>query len=76
MIKVWSSSKCPMCTSVKTYLDARSVEYTNVDVATEDVSELLDRGIASIPVVSCGETFIRGFNVAAIDALLEEVTIR
>lgn len=64
MIKVYTTETCPYCVMVKKYLQAKGIEYEEIDVTNdpETRQQLLDKtGVMSVPVTTDGENFVVGF---------------
>lgn len=56
-IVVWSKTGCHFCQEIKTYLETNGYEYSNLEVAGNDVlRDVLDAkyGIRHVPVVEVG----------------------
>jgi glutaredoxin-like YruB-family protein len=72
-ITVYTTSTCPWCTKVKSYLDEKGIVYREVDV-TADVGaarQMLEvTGQRSVPVVTKGSDYVIGFNREEIDRIL------
>ena len=72
-VTVYSTPTCPHCINAKKYLDSKSVEYTNHDVAADadKRQEMVDRsGQMGVPVIDIDGEIIVGFDRAKIDGLL------
>lgn len=64
MLKVYTTETCAYCVMVKRYLQAKGLEYEEVDVTNdpETRQQLLDKtGMMSVPVTTDGENFVVGF---------------
>lgn len=72
-IKVFSTPTCPYCVQVKEYLKNKSVEFEEIDVASDEQGrkEMVEKsGQMGVPVVFIGDEFIVGFDRGKIDELL------
>lgn len=73
-IIVYSTPVCPYCTSVKDYLKEKKINFTEIDVATNQeaakkiVEETKQMGV---PVINIDGEYVTGFDQAKIDQLLE-----
>ena len=67
---VYSKNNCPGCLEIKAWLDGndiefeeRNIENENPEVAQKNMSELIEKGIRSVPVTFIGDRNpIVGFN--------------
>jgi len=71
-IIIFTTRTWPHCHAIKDYLLSKGVQYTEKDVGTDQTArlELLNRGIAAVPVVKIGEELVVGFDKDRIDELL------
>lgn len=70
---VYSTTTCPFCDMVKDYLKAKSVEFTEYNVAEdkEKAKEMYSKSSQlGVPVVDINGTIIIGFDKPAIDHAL------
>ena len=74
-VQLYYASWCGFCRKAKAHLDDRGVDYVLRNVDDPDTqAELVARtGSRSIPVLDVGGEFVRGYNAAAIDRLLEKL---
>lgn len=71
---VYTTPTCGYCKMAKSYLHANKVEFSEVDITTDQagLKWVLDRtGQAAVPVLNIGETVILGFDRPEIDAALK-----
>ncbi len=74
-VMVYSTPTCPYCTKVKDYLEAKGVEFEEVDL-TQDLEareEFMRKGHRGVPVTVVGDEEIVGFNTGKLDAALEKL---
>ena len=73
-ITVFSSPLCGPCERMKAWLAERDYPFTVRDVMMdEDAGELLEsRDIRTTPALQVGDTFVVGFDVAAMEAALAD----
>jgi glutaredoxin-like YruB-family protein len=72
-VKVYSTSTCPYCIRVKSYLDSQSVSYENIDVSTDkDGLEEMVRisGQMGVPLIVVDGQMIVGFDKERLQELL------
>lgn len=72
-VKVYSTPTCPYCRQAKDYLTSRGVEFTDLNVATDDAarSEMVKKsGQMGVPVIEWDGNIIVGFNRARLDQLI------
>ncbi|HVP25094.1 MAG TPA: peptide-methionine (S)-S-oxide reductase MsrA, partial [Methanomicrobiales archaeon] len=65
VVKVYSTPGCTGCRSVKEFLKARNVEFTEIDLAADEEARnfvLEKTGFLGSPVVQIGDEFITGFD--------------
>lgn len=73
MVKIYSTPFCPYCTTLKEYLAAKGVSFTDVDVSSIDAErdEMVGlSGQIGVPVVNIDGKIIVGFDKEQIDAAL------
>ena len=72
-VTVYTSPTCPWCSRLKSYLNEKNVEYSEVDVS-EDHSAAMKMvdvtGQRSVPVLMKGDQFVVGINPEQIDRIL------
>ncbi len=72
-VTIYSTPTCHFCHKVKEYLDEKSIQYTEHNVA-EDIEkrqEMVEKsGQMGVPVVFIGEEMVIGFDQSKIDELL------
>lgn len=75
MITVYSSPLCGPCERMKAWLTERGHDFIVRDVMMdEEAGELLERrDIRTTPVLQVGDTFVVGFDVAAMQEALSGV---
>lgn len=72
-ILIYSTTTWPWCTKVKSYLDSKSMAYTDYDVAKdrEKAIEMVNKsGQQGVPVLDINGTIVVGFDQGKIDKLL------
>ena len=72
-IKVFSTPTCPYCLRLKEYLKQKQVDFTNVDVSTDQagLQEMIRvSGQMGVPVVLVDGDVIVGFDRSRIDERL------
>lgn len=69
---VYTSSTCPYCTTAKSYLEDKGVEFTekNVQTSKEARKELMDMGHMGVPVIVIDGQEIVGFDKDKIEEIL------
>jgi glutaredoxin-like YruB-family protein len=73
MIKIYSTPFCPYCVTLKEYLRAKKVEFTDVDVSENEKErdEMIElSGQIGVPVVNVDGQIIIGFDKEKIDEAL------
>lgn len=72
-VKVYTTSTCPYCTKVKSFLTEKGVEFSAIDVSkdAEALKEMIEiSGVRSVPVISaCGEVMV-GFDQGKLEQML------
>jgi len=74
MIKVYSTSACPFCTTLKTFLTDHNIEFENVNVGEdrEAAKEMIEKsGQMGVPVLDVDGEIIVGFDKKRIVELLK-----
>lgn len=63
-VKIYTSNTCPYCTSAKSYLEDKGIEYTerNVQEDKEARQELMDMGHMGVPIIVIDGEQIVGFD--------------
>ncbi len=72
-VTVYSTPTCPFCIQVKEYLSENKVEFTDVDVSSdqEKAQEMIHKsGQMGVPVVEIGEDLVIGFDKPKLEELL------
>ena len=69
---VYTSSHCPYCTRVKSFLADKGIAFEERNVETNEAyaQQLLDTGIRSVPVIVIGKHRIVGMNTTEINRAL------
>ena len=73
-IKVFSTSACPYCVTLKEFLKANNFEFEDIDVSNnqEAQKEMIEKsGQMGVPVVDIDDTIIIGFDREKISELLD-----
>ncbi len=76
MIKVYSTPTCPWCHKAKDFLNAKGVEFEDVDASTneEAAKEMMQKsGQMGVPQIEINGKLIVGFDQAAIEKELAEL---
>lgn len=70
-ITVYSKPACVQCTATTRALDRQGIDYTIIDVSTDETAYALVQGLGyrQVPVVVAGETHWAGFRPDMISAL-------
>ena len=72
-IKVYSTSACPYCVTLKAYLDEKGFKYEDINVTEnkEAAQEMIDKsGQMGVPVSDIGGEIVIGFDKEKINQLL------
>ena len=72
-VTIYSTPTCPYCDMAKKYLKEKGVEYTEIDVSTDQAKakEMVDKsGQMGVPVLDINGTIIVGFDQKKIDEVL------
>ena len=73
-VKLFVTSTCPYCVTLKRFLEQKDVEFEEVDVSEneEALEEMKEKsGQTGVPVVEIGEKVIVGFEKEEIKQLLD-----
>ena len=73
-IKVYSTPTCPYCKMAKSFLDDKKIEYTDIDVSTDEkaADEMIQKsGQMGVPVLDIEGEIIVGFDQDKINKALE-----
>jgi len=72
-VTVYSTPTCPFCIQVKEYLSEKKVEFTDVDVSSdqEKAQEMIHKsGQMGVPVVDIDGELVIGFDKQKLEELL------
>ena len=72
-VTVYSTPTCPYCTRVKDFLKENKVEFTSIDVSTDEAAaqQMVDKsGQMGVPVVDIEGSIIVGFDKPKIQQAL------
>ncbi len=72
-IKVYTTSICPYCITLKRFLEGRNIEYEEIDASnSEEIQNLIieKTGKMSVPVVVFNDTWVQGFDRTKLIELL------
>ena len=72
-VKVYSTSTCPYCVTVKEYLNEKGVEFEGIDVSSDQAAaqEMIEKsGQMGVPVIDIEGEIIVGFDKSKIDEAL------
>ena len=73
-LTIYTSPTCAPCHMVKQYLKLKGVAYIEVDRASERFSEAMSAtGMAIVPQVTDGNTWLTGYNPSSLAKLVEVV---
>lgn len=74
-IKVYGTDTCPKCNAVKQHLKKKGVTFESINILDhpEFADQLSANAILALPVVTCGDKMIAGFNTKMLDEFIEEV---
>ncbi len=74
-VRIWSTSGCPWCHKTKEWLKARNIEFTDINVDSDQkaAAEMIEKsGQRGVPVIEIdGKKIIIGFNEPALKKALE-----
>lgn len=74
MIKVYSTSACPYCVTLKAYLKEHGIEFEDIDVSSDEkaAKEMIEKsGQMGVPVVDINDEIVVGFDREMIKTLLK-----
>lgn len=74
MIKIYSTPSCVYCKTLKEYLEAKNIDFKDIDVSKSeaDLKEMIKiSGQMGVPVVDIDGSIIIGFDKEKIDKLLK-----
>jgi glutaredoxin-like YruB-family protein len=74
-VTVYTSSSCPWCVKAKRYLDARKIQYREVNVSKDIMGAFemaMKSGQRSVPVIDIDGNIIVGFDRERIDRLISK----
>jgi len=74
MVKIYSTPFCPYCATLKDYLAQHNVEYSDIDVSSNEPErdEMIKlSGQIGVPVIVIDGKVIVGFDKEAIDTALK-----
>jgi len=72
-VKVFSTSMCPYCVTLKEFLKEHNIEFEDIDVSQDKTSldEMVEKsGQMGVPVIEIDKEIIVGFNKEKISQLL------
>ena len=72
-IKVYSTPTCPWCVKVKEFLEENNIEFTEINVAEDEIAakEMIAKtGQMGVPVIEIDDQFVIGFNQEKLRELL------
>jgi glutaredoxin len=69
---IYTTSTCPFCKAAKQYMDAKGIEYEEVNLETspEGREAFAKYGGNGVPLIVVGDKTLRGFSPEALDAML------
>ena len=73
-IRVFSTSTCPYCITLKDFLSAKNIAFTDIDVSQnlEAQKEMVEAtGQMGVPVINIGDQWVIGFDRQKISQLLD-----
>ncbi len=73
-INVYSTPTCPFCKQLKAFLQENSVEFTDIDVSTDEekAQEMIQKsGQMGVPVLEAGDQIVVGFDKDKITEVLK-----
>jgi glutaredoxin-like YruB-family protein len=73
-VKIYSTSMCPYCTTLKEFLKERGVEFEEIDVSQDEkaMKEMVEKtGQMGVPVMEIDEEIVIGFDREKIIKLLK-----
>ncbi len=72
-VKIFSTPTCPYCKMAKEWMKEHNIEYTDVDVSTDEkaAQEMTEKsGQMGVPVILIGDEVLVGFDKPKLEALL------
>lgn len=72
-VTIYSTPTCPYCKQAKKFMDEHSVEYTDIDVSSDQskAQEMIDKsGQMGVPVIDVDGELIIGFDEKKLKKLL------
>ena len=72
-VKIFSTPTCPYCKMAKDWMKENNIEFTDVDVATDEkaAQEMTEKsGQMGVPVILVGDEVLVGFDKPKLEALL------
>jgi len=73
-VKVYSTHSCPWCTRVKEFLKENSIEFLDINVASDinSAKEMVEKsGQMGVPVIDANGEIIIGFNEPRLREVLD-----
>lgn len=73
-VKIYSTPTCPWCMKAKEFMKENKVDFTDVDVSTDQkaAQEMMEKsGQMGVPVLDIDGTIIVGFDVEKIKSALK-----
>jgi len=72
-IKVFTSSTCPYCTSVKEYFKEKGIDYEELNVSSDPEArkELMSQGFMGVPVIIIDGEAMVGFDKEKLDEIFK-----
>ncbi len=73
-VKIYSTSMCPYCTTLKEFLKERGVEFEEIDVSQDEkaMKEMVEKtGQMGVPVIEIDGEIVIGFDRGKIIKLLK-----
>jgi len=74
MVRVFTTPACPYCYTLKEYLKEHNIEFTELDVASDEAArkEMIEKsGQMGAPVIEINGEWVAGFDKAKIEKLLK-----
>lgn len=72
-VVIYSTPTCTYCLQAKNYFESKNIDYTNIDVSTNQKAgqEMIDiSGQMGVPVITINDKVVIGFDKSKIEALL------
>lgn len=72
-IKIFTSSTCPYCTSVKEYFKEKGIDYEELNVSSDPEArkELMSQGFMGVPVIIIDGEAMVGFDKEKLDEIFK-----